>query len=284
MAWGAVGRGERAAPASTRSAGSPTSPRGRCARSATRARGSRRTRCGCSGRSASPRRSASTIEPATLAAIARARRSPPTSPASGSRRSSSGSSPRERPSVGLRLLADTGLLAADLAGARRAARHPPEQDPGRGPLGSHARGRSTRAAARPGRPAGRAPPRHRQAGDRGRRPLLRPRDGRRRAGRRAPRPAPRAARGDRAGHPPRPPAHVPLRADRGGDAAVRRFIGKVGPDAIEELFALREADNVGSGVPRDADEPGRAAGAGRGRARGRAGRSTGRRSRSTATT
>jgi len=36
------------------------------------------------------------------------------------------------------------------------------------------------------------------------------------------------------------------------DAAVRRFIGKVGPDAIDELFALREADNVGSGLPRSA--------------------------------
>jgi tRNA nucleotidyltransferase (CCA-adding enzyme) len=33
------------------------------------------------------------------------------------------------------------------------------------------------------------------------------------------------------------------------DAAVRRFIGKVGPDSINELFALREADNVGSGQP-----------------------------------
>ena len=36
------------------------------------------------------------------------------------------------------------------------------------------------------------------------------------------------------------------------DAAVRRFIGKVGPDAIDELFALREADNVGSGLARSA--------------------------------
>src|SRR6266404_4693843 len=36
------------------------------------------------------------------------------------------------------------------------------------------------------------------------------------------------------------------------DTAVRRFIGKVGPDAIDELFALREADNVGSGLPRSA--------------------------------
>ena len=31
------------------------------------------------------------------------------------------------------------------------------------------------------------------------------------------------------------------------DAAVRRFIAKVGPDRLDELFLLREADNVGSG-------------------------------------
>jgi putative nucleotidyltransferase with HDIG domain len=37
------------------------------------------------------------------------------------------------------------------------------------------------------------------------------------------------------------------------DAAVRRFIGKVGRESIDELFALREADNVGSGVDRGAD-------------------------------
>ena len=39
-----------------------------------------------------------------------------------------------------------------------------------------------------------------------------------------------------------------------GDPAIRRFLAKVGPDAIEQLFALREADNAGSGVPRDADD------------------------------
>ena len=33
------------------------------------------------------------------------------------------------------------------------------------------------------------------------------------------------------------------------DAAVRRFILKIGRDAIEELFELREADNIGSGLP-----------------------------------
>src|SRR5262245_4953142 len=37
-----------------------------------------------------------------------------------------------------------------------------------------------------------------------------------------------------------------------GDAGVRRFIQRVGSDAIDELFALRAADNVGSGVPVDA--------------------------------
>jgi tRNA nucleotidyltransferase (CCA-adding enzyme) len=34
-----------------------------------------------------------------------------------------------------------------------------------------------------------------------------------------------------------------------GDAAVRRFIRKVGRPALEELFLLREADDVGSGLP-----------------------------------
>ena len=37
------------------------------------------------------------------------------------------------------------------------------------------------------------------------------------------------------------------------DSAVRRFIGKVDRDALDELFALREADNIGSGVPPAAD-------------------------------
>jgi tRNA nucleotidyltransferase (CCA-adding enzyme) len=37
-----------------------------------------------------------------------------------------------------------------------------------------------------------------------------------------------------------------------GDAGVRRFIQRVGIDAIEDVFTLREADNVGSGVPVDA--------------------------------
>jgi putative nucleotidyltransferase with HDIG domain len=39
-----------------------------------------------------------------------------------------------------------------------------------------------------------------------------------------------------------------------GDSAVRRFVAKVGPAAIDDLLALREADNAGSGVARDADD------------------------------
>jgi len=39
---------------------------------------------------------------------------------------------------------------------------------------------------------------------------------------------------------------------RWSDAAIRRFIVKVGPDAIGDLFLLREADNVGSGLPPEA--------------------------------
>ena len=36
------------------------------------------------------------------------------------------------------------------------------------------------------------------------------------------------------------------------EAAVRRFIAKIGPHAIDDLFDLREADNIGSGLPADA--------------------------------
>jgi tRNA nucleotidyltransferase (CCA-adding enzyme) len=36
------------------------------------------------------------------------------------------------------------------------------------------------------------------------------------------------------------------------DAAVRRFIVKVGRGSLDDLFAVREADNVGSGLPADA--------------------------------
>ena len=37
------------------------------------------------------------------------------------------------------------------------------------------------------------------------------------------------------------------------DAAIRRFVRRVGADALDDLFALREADNVGSGQPAQAN-------------------------------
>lgn len=40
--------------------------------------------------------------------------------------------------------------------------------------------------------------------------------------------------------------------DQWSDAAVRRFIRKVGPSALDELFELRRADNIGSGQPEGA--------------------------------
>ena len=36
------------------------------------------------------------------------------------------------------------------------------------------------------------------------------------------------------------------------DTAIRRFIVKVGTDALDDLFLLREADNIGSGLAADA--------------------------------
>ena len=68
------------------------------------------------------------------------------------------------------------------------------------------------------------------------------------------------------------------------DAAVRRFIAKVGPARLDDLFALREADNVGSGVPADAGGLDDAPRAGRRASSPRTSRSTERAWRSTATT
>jgi len=38
------------------------------------------------------------------------------------------------------------------------------------------------------------------------------------------------------------------------DAAVRRFMGRIGTHGLEELFMLHEADNVGSGLPAEDDD------------------------------
>jgi tRNA nucleotidyltransferase (CCA-adding enzyme) len=46
--------------------------------------------------------------------------------------------------------------------------------------------------------------------------------------------------------------HMPTYHAGWSDAAIRRFIRKVGRHALDELWALQEADNVGSGLPADA--------------------------------
>jgi tRNA nucleotidyltransferase (CCA-adding enzyme) len=48
--------------------------------------------------------------------------------------------------------------------------------------------------------------------------------------------------------------HMFRYAPEWGDPAVRRFLAKVGPAAIGDLLALREADNAGSGLARNADD------------------------------
>ena len=185
-----------------------------------------------------------------------ARRSSPTCRASGSRRSSSKLLAADRPSIGLRLLEETGVLAAISRRPRRAARDRPEQGPGRGPLGPHAPDRRRRAA-RPAASSGSRRSLHDigKPATRGRRPLLRPRGGRRRA---------RRASSSTGSTSPRRPVRERSSTSSAstcsayepawGDAAVRRFIAKIGPAAIDDLFALREADNVGSGAPADADD------------------------------
>jgi tRNA nucleotidyltransferase (CCA-adding enzyme) len=47
-------------------------------------------------------------------------------------------------------------------------------------------------------------------------------------------------------------SHMFTYDDGWSDTAVRRFIGKIGRPALDELFELRAADNVGSGMPSDA--------------------------------
>ena len=100
-----------------------------------------------------------------------------------------------RPSIGLRLLSETGLLvpiSAELAAQRGIAQN---KVPGRGPVGSHAALGRRVAGDSAGGQAGRPPARHRQAGHVRRRPFPRSRRGRCRAGRGVPRAVARPAVG-----------------------------------------------------------------------------------------
>jgi putative nucleotidyltransferase with HDIG domain len=161
----------------------------------------------------------------------------------------------ERPSVGLRLLADTGVLAAispELAAQRGV---PQSKVPGED-LWDHTVRSVDAAAARPpaeeprwaallhdiGKPATAADGhfyRHDTVGAD-------------QAGELLDRLHVARATRDRVVHLVR--QHMFRYEPSWSDAAIRRFLGKVGPAAIEDLFALREADNAGSGLPPDAED------------------------------
>ena len=190
------------------------------------------------------------VEPATLAAIReRARLACATSPASGSRSSCAGCWRADRPSVGLRLMAETGLLVAilpELAAQRRACRRT------RSPARTCGTTRSARSMAAPsdrprirlaallhdiGKPAT-WPTATSSATSRSARSW---RDAllERLAWPAAEREQDRVAlvRHHMFGYEP-----------TWSDAAVRRFIAKVGREALDDLFVLREADHIGIGA------------------------------------
>ena len=129
---GPRGRGGWHAPRwSTRSTAWRTSTGGSCGRSATRTRGSARTPCAWSGPCGSRRRSASRSSPRRWPRSARTPGWPPTCRASGSAPSWRSCSRHPSPRAGLRLAAETGLLAIlapDLAAQRGIAqnKHPGE--------------------------------------------------------------------------------------------------------------------------------------------------------------
>ena len=150
-------------------------------------------------------------------------------------------------------MSDTDLLAPispDLAAQRGI---PQNKVPRRGPLGPHAAGRRRGAGRAAGRPARDPAPRHRQAGDVRRRPFHRSRRGRRRlAGafldrlrRRAP-----SATGSSSSSATTCSATSPTGPTRPSAGSSPRW--GIGPGALEELLELREADNVGSGLPAEA--------------------------------
>jgi tRNA nucleotidyltransferase (CCA-adding enzyme) len=157
----------------------------------------------------------------------------------------------DRPSVGLRLMAETGLLSAVLPELAAQAGVPQNKIPGHD-LWDHTLSTVDASLNRPvirlaalvhdiGKPGTQADGHfygHETVGAEQARALLDRLH------------EPRAVT-DRVGHLVR--QHMFRYEPSWTDSAVRRFIGKVTPAAIDELFALREADNVGSGVPRDAD-------------------------------
>ena len=250
MAWGARAQASRR-PSSTRTTGGPTSRRGSSAPSATR-----RARFEEDAlRMVRAVRLAATldfeVEAATLAGIEA--RAELVAHLSGERIAAELDKllAAPAPSMGLRLMSDTGLLAAispDLAAQRGI---PQNKVPGEDLWDHTLRSVDAAPAVTAGRPAGRPPPRHRQAGDLRRRPLPGPRRGRSRAGRRVPGPSAIAAGRADAGRRARSQSHVQLRTELvgRGRSPVHRQDRVARRGLLDDLLALREADNVGSGLP-----------------------------------
>ena len=214
-------------PASLRAVGDP--------RTALRAR----TRCGWSAPSGSPRRSASTIEPATLAAIQDQRRAGPAPLRRADRGRAATGCSRRRPPVGRAAAAGRHRACSATSRPELAAQRgsPQNKVPGEDLWDHTLRAVDARGREPPDRAPRRAAPRHRQAGDDRRRPVRRPRHGRGGAGRR------RCSTGS---HWPRPSAtasstcpapHVRLRADAGPTPRSGGSSRKVGRDALDDLFA-----------------------------------------------
>ena len=160
----------------------------------------------------------------------------------------------EVPSRAFRIMADTATPAAGLPGAGRPDRHPAGQAAGPGLLRPHARHARRGRGPGPGRRADaavRAAARHGQARHDG--PRATSTATRRWA------PCSREALLGRVAYPRRE-ARTIGRIIRGHmfaytadwtDAAVRRFMRRVGTDIVDDVLRLRRADNVGSGWPPD---------------------------------
>ena len=191
------------------------------------------------------------MEPATLAAIRE--RAPLVAHLSGERIAAELAKilDAERPSVGLRLLADTGLLdhiSPELAAQRGVVQNKIEDED----LWDHTLRTVDATPPHPivrlaalvhdiGKPATQADGHfygHETVGAEQARKMLERLN------------EPRAVT-ERVAHLVR--QHMFKYEEGWSDTAVRRFIGKVGRDALDELFALREADNIGSGVAPTAD-------------------------------
>ena len=166
----------------------------------------------------------------------------------------------------------------DRPGAGAPARHPTGEDPRRGPLGSHAGGPWTRRR-RPWSTASRSRARRRCSTTSASRPpsptatsSATTRSGRS-SRRRGSTGSVRRGR-SRRGSPASSATTCSPTTPEWSDAAIRRFIRRVGLADLDELLDLRAADNVGSGLPPNARWPRRAAralpGAGRGPRRARA--------------